>query len=174
MRRRKIFGPAPARLLDRESKAKLMLKVRALCRRRLISRAALAVCEALVFAFGRDGRRFPSLTTLAAKAGVARSTAALAIKLLEQLGILTWMHRLRRDHDGERWRVFRNSNAYVLAGAAPERLQSPIVGPNSDKESIPGVLSDALDRLKEGIRKASGTETALAATTGLREGRQQP
>jgi hypothetical protein len=147
--RRKIFGLAPARLLDREGKAKLMLKVRALCRRRLISRAALAVCEALVFAFGRDGRRFPSLTTLAAKAGVARSTAALALRALETFGILTWMHRLRRDHDGERWRVFRNSNAYVLAGAAPERFLSPIAGLNRDKEFDSGVLSDALTRLQE-------------------------
>ena len=151
--RQKIFGPAPARPLDREGQAKLMRRVRVLCRRRLISRAALAVCEALVFAFGRDGRRFPSLTTLAAKAGVARSTAALAIKALETLGILTWAHRLRRDHDGERWRVFRNSNAYVLAGAAPERLLSPMVGTNRDKNFDSGVLSEALDVLEERIRR---------------------
>jgi hypothetical protein len=164
----KIFGPAPARLLDREGKAKLMFRARALCRRRLISRAALAVCEALVFAFGRDGRRFPSLTTLAAKAGAARSTVALAIKALEALGILTWMHRLRRDHDGERWRVFRNSNAYVLAGAASERLVSPIVRLNSDKIFDSGVLSEALDRLQGGIRKASGARMALGAAASLR------
>jgi hypothetical protein len=100
-------------------------------------------------------RRFPALTTLAAKAGVARSTAALAIKALEALGILTWAHRLRRDHDGSRWRVFRNSNAYILAGSAPERLLSPTVGTNRDKVFDSGVLSEALDRLQR-ARSAYG------------------
>jgi Helix-turn-helix domain len=144
--RQKIFGPAPARPLDREGKVKLMHKARGLCRRRMISRATLAVCEAIIFAFGKDGRRFPSLTTLAAKAGVARSSAALAIKLLEQLGILTWCHRLRKDHDGTRWRVFRNSNAYVLAGSAPEKLLSPIIGTNRDQEDNNPALLASLDR----------------------------
>jgi DNA-binding transcriptional MocR family regulator len=153
--RQKIFGLAPARSLDREGKVKLMARARALCRRRLISRAALAVCEALTFAFGKDGRRFPSLTTLAAKAGVARSTAALAIKVLEQLGILTWAHRLRKDHDGTRWRVFRNSNAYVLAGSAPEQLLSPMIGTNRDQEvNNPGLLA-SLDWLLRGVGAAS-------------------
>ena len=122
--RKKIFGPAPSYSLDRNGKCLLMHRARCLVRVRELGRAALMVLDALTYRFhGPRGTVFPSLATLATAAGVARSTAALAIQELEQLGLLTWAHRLRRirvrsDHgDGWRWRCLRNSNAYRLAGA---------------------------------------------------------
>ena len=54
-------------------------------------------------------------------ASCARSTVAEAIRALEDAGILSWVHRIKRvreaapdlfDGHGWRWRVIRTSNAY--------------------------------------------------------------
>jgi Helix-turn-helix domain len=169
-RRKKIFGPAPSYSLDREAKCRLMHKCRSLVRARTLGRAALMVLDALTYRFhGPRGTVFPSLATLAAAAGVARSTAALAVQELEKLGLLTWAHRLRRvrvrsEHgEGWRWRVLRNSNAYRLAGAVQCSESDFRAGPTN--ESLFPSLVDALDRIKEGIRKGEvGPEIPLART----------
>jgi DNA-binding MarR family transcriptional regulator len=158
--REKIFGPAPMRRLCREGKIKLMHKARCLARSRALSRAALVVLDCLVWAFhGPQGRLFPSLEAIAARAGVARSTAAAAIKALEAAGLVSWVHRLRRvrvrseQGDGWRWRCLRASNAYVLTGAEPEpRCESDHrTGPRFEFQD--SSLSAALDRLKDGLRE---------------------
>jgi DNA-binding transcriptional MocR family regulator len=158
--REKMFGPAPSYSLDREGKCRLMHKARALVRARTLGRAALMVLDALAYRFhGARGTAFPSLATLAAAAGVARSTAALAVQELERLGLLTWAHRLRRirvrsDHgDGWRWRCLRNSNAYRLAGAA--ECSKSDFQPGSTNESLFPSLVDALNRLKGAVEGAS-------------------
>ena len=155
--REKMFGPAPSYSLDRNGKAALMHKARALVRARELGRAALMVLDALAYRFhGPRGTVFPSLDTLAAAAGVARSTAALAVQELERLGLLTWAHRLRRirvrsEHgDGWRWRCLRNSNAYRLAGAV-QCSKSDFRTGSTNESLFPDLLA-ALDRLKEGIR----------------------
>jgi hypothetical protein len=163
--RRKIFGNAPSYSLCREGKFRLMHRARALARARDLGRAAMVVLDALVYRFhGPRGTVFPSLATLAAAAGVARSTAALAVKELERLGLLTWAHRLRRvrvrsDHgDGWRWRCLRNSNAYRLAGS--EECSKSDLRTGSTNESLFPELSDALGRLQGGIRREQAAPSA--------------
>jgi Helix-turn-helix domain len=165
MRRKKIFGTAPSYSLCREGKFRLMFRARALVRARELGRAALMVLDALTYRFhGPRGTVFPSLATLAAAAGVARSTAALAVKELERLGMVTWCHRLRRirvrsDHgDGWRWRCLRNSNAYRLAGSAKCSESENRTG--NKVEGLFPELSVALDRWGTGIRGANRRDRA--------------
>ena len=88
-----------------------------------ITAKALAVLEALLWAFhnARSGLCFPSYEKIAEAAHCARSTVAEAIKALEDAGVLSWVHRIKRvreaapdlfDGQGWRWRVIRTSNAY--------------------------------------------------------------
>jgi hypothetical protein len=168
--RAKIFGPAPSYSLDRNGKAAIMHRARAFVRARTLGRAALMVLDALTYRFhGPRGTVFPSLATLAAAAGVARSTAALAVQELEKLGLLTWAHRLRRIRvrsdrgDGWRWRCLRNSNAYRLAGAVQSSKSDFQPGPTN--ESLFPDLLGALDRLKEGIRGGRAQDPDRCAVT---------
>ena len=54
--------------------------------------------QALLWGFhnAASGLCFPSYEAIAEKAGCARSTVAEAIKALENAGLLTWVHRIRR------------------------------------------------------------------------------
>ena len=98
-----------------------------------ITAKALAVLEALLWAFhnAKSGLCFPSYEKIAEAASCARSTVAEAIKALEDAGVLSWVHRIKRvreaapdlfDGRGWRWRVNRTSNAYNFRdpGAATE------------------------------------------------------
>jgi DNA-binding FadR family transcriptional regulator len=76
-----------------------------------------------VFHNSRSGVCFPSYERIAEAAGVARSTVAEALKMLEFANVITWQHRITRireqctdlwGHEGWRWRVIRTSNAYVF------------------------------------------------------------
>jgi hypothetical protein len=129
-RREKVFGLGRPRSLDRNAKARIMHWARCLSRRTEKGRAygeitakALAVLEALLWAFhnARSGLCFPSYEKIAEAASCARSTVAEAIKALEDAGVLSWVHRIKRvreaapdlfDGHGWRWRVIRTSNAY--------------------------------------------------------------
>lgn len=75
-----------------------------------LTRATLEVLRALLWDFHNaiTGRCFPSYEAIAAKAGCARSTVALAVKALESARILTWCHRLIRIG----LRLLRTSNGY--------------------------------------------------------------
>jgi hypothetical protein len=148
--REKVFGLGRPRALDRNAKIRIMHWARCLSRRTEKGRAygeitakALAVLEALLWAFhnARSGLCFPSYEKIAEAAGCARSTVAEAIKALEDAGILSWVHRIKRvreaapdlfDGHGWRWRVIRTSNAYnfrdpkAAAGAAvPSKSEKP-------------------------------------------------
>jgi DNA-binding MarR family transcriptional regulator len=129
-RREKVFGDGPALALDRNAKVRVMTRARALLRRTepgkhygIITAKALAVLEALLWRFhnARGGLCFPSYESIAEVAGCARSTVAVAIKALEDAGILSWVNRITRIRDREldlfgRWvtrsRVIRTSNSY--------------------------------------------------------------
>lgn len=129
-RREKVFGDGPALPLDRNAKVRLMTRARALLRRTApgkhygqITAKAMDVLHALLWQFhnARGGLCFPSYERIAEAAGCARSTVAVAIKALEDAGILSWVNRITRIRDREldlfghwvtRWRVIRTSNSY--------------------------------------------------------------
>jgi hypothetical protein len=129
-RREKVFGLGRPLALDRNAKVRIMHWARCLSRRTEqgmaygeITAKALAVLEALLWTFhnARSGLCFPSYEKIAEAAHCARSTVAEAIKALEDAGILSWVHRIKRireaapdlfDGHGWRWRVIRTSNAY--------------------------------------------------------------
>ena len=102
--------------LDRNARARLLFYAEALDRRTrlpgqhggILKRTGLAVLRALLFSFANvvTARCDPSFDTLARAAGVARSTAAVALGRLEAAGLLT---RIRRQVG-----LIRFSNAYVF------------------------------------------------------------
>src|SRR6516162_9745231 len=112
-RREKIFGPAPSYRLDGNAKARLWATANAYNTANRQPRqhqgpltwATLRVLRALLWRFhGADGggRCFPSYERIAAAAKCARSTVAVAIKELEDAGILTWVNRIARIRRQER------------------------------------------------------------------------
>jgi hypothetical protein len=154
-RREKVFGLGRPRALDRNAKARIMHWARCLSRRTEKGRAygeitakALAVLEALLWAFhnARSGLCFPSYEKIAEAAACARSTVAEAIKALEDVGILSWVHRIKRvreaapdlfDGHGWRWRVIRTSNAYnfrdpkaAVGASVASKSEKPTGTPN--------------------------------------------
>ena len=109
----------------------------------VVTAKALAVLEALLWAFhnARSGLCFPSYEKIAEAASCARSTVAEAIKALEDAGVLSWVHRIKRvreaapdlfDGHGWRWRVIRTSNAYNFRDPSPAADR-----PNSSKSEKP-------------------------------------
>jgi hypothetical protein len=133
-RREKIFGPAPSHQLDGNAKARVWAAAGAYNSANRqpdqhqgpLTWATLRVLRALLWRFhGADGggRCFPAYEKIAAVAKCHRDTVCVAIKALEDAGILTWVHRItrirRRDRDllGQLvsvWQVIRTSNAYRL------------------------------------------------------------
>jgi hypothetical protein len=149
-RREKVFGLGRPRALDRNAKVRIMHWARCLSRRTEAGKAygeitakALAVLEALLWAFhnAKSGLCFPSYEVIAEAAHCARSTVAEAIKALEDAGVLSWVHRIKRvreaapdlfDGQGWRWRVLRTSNAYAFTDPSPAANR-----PNSSKSEKP-------------------------------------
>jgi hypothetical protein len=84
------------------------------------------VLRALLWRFhGADGggQCFPSYERIASAARCHRDTVNVALKALEDAGLLTWVHRIARIRRQERdlfgrlvsvWQVIRTSNAYQL------------------------------------------------------------
>jgi hypothetical protein len=133
-RREKIFGPAPSHRLDGNAKARVWAAASAYnsANRRPgqhqgpLTWATLRVLRALLWRFhGADGggRCFPSYERIAAAARCARSSVAIAIRELENAGLLSWVHRLARIRRHERdlfgrlvseLQVIRTSNGYCF------------------------------------------------------------
>jgi len=112
-RREKIFGPAPEHRLDGNAKARVWAAAAAYnsANRRPgqhqgpLTWATLRVLRALLWRFhGADGggRCFPSYERIAAVAKCARSSVAVAIRALEDAGILSWINRIARIRRQER------------------------------------------------------------------------
>ena len=150
-RREKMFGLGRPRALDRNAKVRIMHWARCLSRRiekgrayGVVTAKTLAVLEALLWAFhnAKSGLCFPSYETIAEAAHCARSTVAEAIKALEEAGIMSWVHRLKRVRvacvdlfgvDGVRVVPQRTSNAYHFfdpGGASLPRSEKPTETPN--------------------------------------------
>jgi hypothetical protein len=131
-RREKIFGPAPEHRLDGNGKARVWAAAAAYnsANRRPgqhqgpLTWATLRVLRALLWRFhGADGggRCFPAYERIAAAAKCARSSVAVAIRALEDAGILSWINRIARIRRQERdlfghvvtvLQVIRTSNGY--------------------------------------------------------------
>jgi len=131
-RREKIFGPAPSHRLDGNAKARLWAAASAYNSANRQPRqhqgpltwASLRVLRTLLWRFhGADGggRCFPSYERIAAAAKCHRDSVCVALKALEDAGLLTWVHRLVKvrhreldlfGHWGSEWQVHRTSNGY--------------------------------------------------------------
>jgi hypothetical protein len=167
-RRDKIFGPAPSHRLDGNAKARVWATANAYnsANRRPgqhqgpLTWSALRVLRALLWRFhGADGggRCFPSYERIAAVAKCARSSVAIAIRQLEEAGLLTWVNRIARIRRQERdlfghWvtvlEVVRSSNAYrfldpldAMRGRKPTKSENRTGSPepNLKKESGGGL-----------------------------------
>jgi Helix-turn-helix domain len=163
VRRPKVFGYTYGRPLDRNERARLLHRARSFMRRTQAGRAYgqltakhVQVLEALVYGFlnSRDGRCFPSLAKLAERAGCAISTAQLAIAALERVGLLAWVHRLKRVWIDGRWRVHRTSNGYTINSSNAEMPQGtpiPVFSPSlgaafGGERTPPSAGKEAFDR----------------------------
>jgi hypothetical protein len=131
-RREKIFGPAPSYRLDGNAKARVWAAASAYnsANRRArehwgpLTRTTMDVLKALLWRFhGADGggRCFPSYERIAVAAKCCRDSVYVAIRALEEAGLLTWVHRLVKVRQRERdlfghwcseWQVHRTSNGY--------------------------------------------------------------
>jgi hypothetical protein len=149
-RREKMFGVGRPRALDRNAKVRVMHWARCLSRKTekgkaygVVTAKALAVLEALLWAFHncRSGLCFPSYEKIADAAGCARSTVAEAIRSLEDAGVLSWVHRIKRVRvpcpdlfggDGVRVVPQRTSNAYHFTDPSPAADR-----PNPPKSDFP-------------------------------------
>jgi hypothetical protein len=184
-RREKVFGLGRPRALDRNAKVRIMHWARCLSRRTEKGRAygeitakALAVLEALLWAFhnATSGLCFPSYEKIAEAAHCARSTVAEALKALEDAGILSWVHRIKRvqeaapdlfDGHGWRWRVIRTSNAYAFTDPSPAANR-----PNSSKSEKPtGTSNQAFSSsLPRHFSPSRGDNPDKSAAVSGREG----
>jgi helix-turn-helix protein len=149
-RREKVFGMGRPRALDRNAKVRIMHLARCLSRRTepgrhygQLTAKAVAVLEAILWTFhnAKSGLCYPSYEAIAEAAGCARSTVAEAIKALEEAGVLSWVHRLKRVRvacpdlfggEGSRIVPQRTSNAYHFAD-----LGTPAGRPNSPESEKP-------------------------------------
>ena len=137
-RREKIFGPAPSHRLDPNVKARVWAAANAYNAASRQPRqhqgpltwATLRVLRVLLWRFhGADGagRCFPSYEKMAAAAKCCRDSVCVALKALEDAGLLTWVHRLtkvrRREQDlfghwGSVWQVIQAAeNGGLLSDA---------------------------------------------------------
>jgi hypothetical protein len=151
-RREKIFGPAPSHHLDGNAKARVWAAASAYNAANRVpgqhqgplTWATLRVLRTLLWRFhGGDGggRCFPAYEKIAATAKCARSTVAVAIRELEDAGLLTWVNRIARIRRQERdlfghivsvIDVVRTSNGYCFLDPL-DRMR----GRNSPKSENP-------------------------------------
>ena len=131
-RREKIFGPAPSYRLDGNAKVRVWAAASAYNSANRqpgqhqgpLTWATLRVLRALLWRFHSadgGGRCFPSYERIAAVARCARSSVAIAVRELEDAGILSWVNRIARIRRQERdlfgrlvsvLQVVRTSNGY--------------------------------------------------------------
>ena len=166
MRRAKIFGMTCVPL-DRNAKAKLLFRARAMMRPvekgahyGQVSAKAYAVLCALLIGFhnAKSGRCFPSYKAISEAAGCCERTVAAALAALEESGLLTVCNRLVRvrwkDELSLAWRtrVCRTSNCYSFPDGEAQSSYGNLPRGTGNQVFNPD-LSDALDaskRLSEG------------------------
>ena len=129
--------------------------------------------RALLWRFhGADGggKCFPSYERIAVAAKCARSSVAVAIKALEDAGVLTWVNRITRIRRRERdlfghivsvWQVIRTSNGYRFLdpldrepGRKNYKSENPTGSQNRDKK-IEGARLDGARVMQEEVPGAA-------------------
>ena len=185
-RREKIFGPAPSHRLDGNAKARVWAAAGAYntANRKPhqhqgpLTWATLRVLRALLWRFhGADGggRCFPAYEKIAAVAKCARSSVAVAIRELEEAGVLTWVNRITRIRRQERdlfghWasvlEVVRTSNAYrfldplaAMRGGKSAKSENPTGPQNRDLKSQGTRLDGAQVMQKDALQGEPGSGT---------------
>jgi hypothetical protein len=142
--REKMFGDGRCKPLDGNAKARIWHYARALSHRiekykhyGPLTAKHVRVLGALLWKFHNadSGRCFPGYDKIKDEADCCRDTVYEAIHNLERLGILTWVHRIKRerecvpglfgDKSARRWRVVRTSNAYTFNDPKPSKSEIP-------------------------------------------------
>jgi hypothetical protein len=189
-RREKIFGPAPSHRLDGNAKARVWAAAAAYNNANRQPRqhqgpltwASLRVLRALLWRFhGADGggRCFPSYERIASAAKCHRDSVCVALKALEDAGLLSWVHRLvkvrRRerdlfDHWRSEWTVHRTSNGYRFVdpldrdpGRRGYESENPAQPQNQEKQKD-GARLDGARVIPEEILFSPKTVPASPAT----------
>ena len=185
-RREKIFGPAPSHRLDGNAKARVWATAAAYNNANRVPRqhqgpltwATLRVLRALLWRFhGADGggRCFPSYERIATAAKCHRDSVCVAIRALEDAGLLTWVHRLtrirRREQDlfgawGSVWQVIRTSNGYQLLDPLDRepgrrvwcKSENP-AGPQNREKQKDGARLDGAQVIQEETSQAPPEQT---------------
>lgn len=181
-KRLKVFGFGRVRPMAREAKAKLCLYLRNLRGCRDLSRSHFDVAEKLLFQFhnAASGRCFPSLESLARAAGCSVSTVQRAIRALEALKVLSWVHRLEwRSVEapglGVRRVPRRTSNGYqfLLPPSLLAASDGALGSPRAAARSVilrPGVAVPAVAPASPALDLLSPVEAALARWGAARSG----
>ncbi len=143
--RPKVFGPGRPQPCDTDGKRRIMARARLLMEKTtkgrpwgLVTPKMLAVLEALVWRFhnARTGLCFPSIKTLAEAARCSPTTVQEALRRLEELGLISWVHRLKRVTDNlGRTRPVRASNGYQLHPPAIDVRDAPPAWPATNASS---------------------------------------
>ena len=123
-RREKVFREKPGIPLDRNAKARIFAYAKGYNAKHRregqhqgpITWAFFRVLRALLWEFhnSKTGYCFPSYESIAEKADCCRDTVYEAIKVLEDSGILDWVHRFDKIFVKGGWQVIRVSNAYLF------------------------------------------------------------
>jgi hypothetical protein len=172
MKREKLFGWGKCVPVDRNEKARILIKGRALLKRTKkgkhygsITAKAFSVLRVLLYGFhnAASGRCFPSYEAIAVAADCARSTVHAAITMLEAVGLITWHHRIKRVVEAGVKRVLRSSNAYRFLGivtksdllpGTPTKILPPVV------QSQDLSLENSLSRWEQLIRREAKQKLA--------------
>jgi hypothetical protein len=183
-RREKLFGDGRPIPLDRNGKVRVMVLARALMRRTekgkaygVVTAKALAVLQALLWGFhnAASGRCFPSYEAIAERAGCCRASVYNAIRALEQAGVLTWVHRIKRVREympglfgkTSAWRsaVQRTSNGYSFAdplASSESNFQTGTAAQAVSKRNFANNGPTSVP-LSTDLRGTSGARASLAA-----------
>jgi hypothetical protein len=129
-----------------------------------ISRAFMDVLHALLYSFHNclTGACYPSYAAIAEKAKCCRDTVRRALRLFEDIGLLTWAHSIRRVAVAAepgipagwkaRWRIVRSVNIFrffrrgeaakVAGGCVRQATETALAVPNNQQaENQPGNLT---------------------------------
>jgi hypothetical protein len=195
-RREKIFGPAPSHRLDPNAKARLWAAAAAYNSANRQPRqhqgpltwATLRVLRALLWRFhGCDGggRCFPSYGRIAAVAKCHRDSVCVALRALEDAGLLSWVHRLvkvrHRERDlfglwGSEWQVHRTSNGYRFVdpldrdpGRRGYKSENPARPQNREKQKdgAPLVAAQVMSEETPGHRPSRKEPPALLSDESM-------
>jgi hypothetical protein len=194
-RREKSFGTAPSHRLDGNAKARVWAAAAAYNSANRVPRqhqgpltwATLRVLRALLWRFhdaDGGGRCFPSYEKIAAAAKCARSSVAVAIRELEDAGLLTWINRLariRRQVEGlfgptTELQVVRTSNGYRFVDPLDRdpgrrvwcKSENP-TGPQNLSKNQEGARLDGAQVMPEEASRAPPEQTETPAFALRRE-----